>query len=130
MNQRKRVQLEGGGGRGRDVPACPRAVRDVQRGVRRARSPRAALTRLAERSAREVWRRRTPRPRPKNNAAPEPRPARGRAGKHARLGGARGRGVARGAAAGQSFDACRASGCRHGTSECHTSRRRRVMDVA
>ncbi|CAB3245711.1 unnamed protein product [Arctia plantaginis] len=110
MNERKRVQLEGGGGRGREWP------------------PRAALTRLAERSAREVWRRRTPRPRPKNNAAPRrggagPSGARARPS-HRHWAARGGRGVARGAAGGQSFDACRASGCRHGNNECRAAGRR------
>lgn len=123
MNERKRVQLEGGGGGG----------------VLAASPPRAALTRLAElpapRAPRrpEVWRRRrTPRPRRKNNAlwrrAP---PARGRrATRGAPLGGAReGRGVARGAAGTQSFDACRASGCRAGiTSVVRSSCRRPARD--
>lgn len=83
--------------------------------------PRAVLTRLAgpraRASATEVWqRRRTPRPRRKNNALwrrapPAAREARD-AGRQARHWAARGgRGVGAGAAGHQSFDACRASGC-------------------
>lgn len=115
---------------------CPIRRRRRRRRRSRVSPPRAALTRLAERpaAAREVWRRRTPRPRRKNNASwRRPRPPRGRGGAPlgAPLGGARGRGVGAGAAGGQSFDACRASGCRHGTSECRErAAGRRVMDVA
>ncbi|XP_075983475.1 T-box transcription factor bifid isoform X3 [Anticarsia gemmatalis] len=77
---------------------------------------------------RSTVRRRTPRPRRKNNAAPRRGGARSsgaRARPSPRHWAARGgRGVARGAAGGQSFDACRASGCRHGTSECRAAGRR------
>lgn len=109
MNERKRVQLEGGGGR-----EC---------------RPRAALTRLVEPREPRAAPRRAPSRRARCGGgghlardekttlcgAAAPPAARGRAGAAAPLDAVerRGRGVAPGAAGHQSFDACRASGCRH-----------------
>lgn len=108
MNQRKRVQLEGDGGSCSVAPA--RRINEISgagRG-RRARGVAAADTSPATKKQRRRRR---------------PRPPSGRAGRL--VIGRGGRGVARGAAGGQSFDACRASGCHGVPRECT-----RVMDVA
>lgn len=115
---------------------CP--IRRRRRRRPRVSPPRAALTRLAEHpSARTPLQRarcgggghlaRDEKTTRRGAAAP---PAAGR--RSARHWAARGgRGVGAGAAGGQSFDACRASGCRYGTSECRErAASRRVMDVA
>lgn len=123
MNERKRVQLEGGGG----GHYCPRARRINQiSGAPRERCEAlwigAAWRGVAWRArcgggghlARDekTMRRLAAAP----PASREPERARGAAGRHWASRG--GRGVVRGAAGGQSFDACRASGCHYGTREC------------
>ncbi|KAL4712405.1 hypothetical protein ACJJTC_001566 [Scirpophaga incertulas] len=113
---------------------CPIRRRRRRRRRPRVSPPRAALTRLAEPPARRArcgGGGHLAATKKQRVVAPRPRPPRRAGCSGAPLGGARGRGVGAGAAGGQSFDACRASGCRHGTRKCRErAAGRRVMDVA
>ncbi|CAH2093629.1 unnamed protein product [Euphydryas editha] len=137
MNERKRVQLEGGGGGGSGGrERRPRAaVRRINQISDRQRQPAPHRARAARGVARSGHLAATKKQGSRRRAPPAPRTG----GGPRRAIGRGGRGVGAGAAAGQSFDACRASGCRTERVSVAfaarvrprpASRRWRVMDLA